>query len=204
MMLDNSKHRALHKKTSDGRDREIEGYIEKTFEWYYNAIRPHVSEEDQFLDVGTDYGFSLDLARIKGFKNVFGIEPSPTNLSLEDPHIFNCSLEEFARKSCSLKTHVFMNHVLEHLENPISDLRTLVTNQNIASILIATPDSSGPPEYVWAPGHVWSFDPAWFSDIMEGLFPDYYLVKQDIKCFRNGWKEIWNVFFRKGLIDERS
>jgi SAM-dependent methyltransferase len=54
-----------------------EANVKRTFELYYELIRPHLAHRDRMLDIGCDTGMLLDVARRDGFREVFGIEPNP-------------------------------------------------------------------------------------------------------------------------------
>jgi SAM-dependent methyltransferase len=54
-----------------------EGNVKRTFELYYEHIRPHLARRDRMLDIGCDTGMLLDVARRDGFRELVGIEPNP-------------------------------------------------------------------------------------------------------------------------------
>lgn len=203
-IIDNSIHRALHHKDANGRDPEIESYVYQSVAWYSRKLGVK-DEQELFFDVGADYGYAMECALNMGFKRIGGIEPFPTDLKLIDP-IYKLTFEQAAKEAKiftrNAKTHLFLNHVFEHLENPVQDLREFVKNSDVYSIFIAVPNiynGEGVREDDWAlmEGHLWAFTPTWFYKVLPRLIPGYELTAQEGVSFRNGWNEIWNLFTRR-------
>ena len=196
-LKDECVHRIGHNKDSHGRATEIEQYIKQTVEWYIKKI--NFNKNDVFYDIGSDYGFALSVARQYGFKLTAGIEPFPTELTRENLTILPVTLEELNSmpKLTNKKMHVFINHVFEHLENPLQSLKVFLSKYDVETILISTPDARGQDsDWVCGGGHYWTFTPDYFSNILPNLI-GYDLIDQKCVTFRKGWGEIWNVYKKR-------
>ena len=112
-------------------------------------VGAHLPRKANVLDVGCGYGDQLFFFKQCGHE-VFGIEPSQHRAEyatrLLCTEVFNCAIEEdlvrdqlrTAGRSFDL---IYLNHVLEHLRNPLAVLRLLrefLTRNGI--LLIGVPD----------------------------------------------------------------
>lgn len=198
---DTNIHRALHNKNADGRSPEIEDYIRTTVNYFIRKCRP--GARARFFDIGADYGFAMHIAKTR-FLDVHGVEPYP-HIAPIDPMIRidqeTMDTLDFAQYP-SGEYHVFINHVLEHLENPMGALKKLSAFTDCQYLFISTPNGlCQDMDWVFPEGHLHSFIPEFFS-IVVPRETRFKLMEQQIVCFRNGWEEIWNVYQRKAITEE--
>jgi len=198
---DTNIHRAFHNKDTNGRSLEIEDYIRTTVNYFIRKCRPGV--KSRFFDIGADYGFAMHIAR-NHFLDVHGIEPYPYTDPL-DPMI---RIDQETMESVDFASypqgeyHIFINHVLEHLENPIGALQKISSFTDCQYLFISTPNGlCSDMEWVFPKGHLHAFIPEFFS-IVVPRETRFNLMEQQIVCFRDGWEEIWNVYQRKPITQE--
>lgn len=91
-----------------------------------------VSAGQNILDVGCGFGTLLDILKKEKQVNVFGVEVGNLDVKVAKEYfgldnIFHSSLEEFAAKDENSKKFdiVIMNHVLEHLPEPLKSLEQI-------------------------------------------------------------------------------
>ena len=92
--------------------------VKRTFELYYELIRPHLAHRDRMLDIGCDVGILLDVARRDGFREVFGIEPNPVAAAQAAAVPGSSISSEFYEATVYPPEHfdlVTLIHVVDHL-----------------------------------------------------------------------------------------
>lgn len=197
-------HRVLHNKDGvTGRSLEIEEYIKQCFNTYLKHLDKGIVKDSTFLDIGCDYGYAVDLAT-KYFKRSVGIEPNPSNTEfVTTGEIFNLNVDNFISecmfsKEMEIGTKhnpplcVFINHVLEHLVNPITILKEL-SALNTHSLFIAVPDGRGTnTEYTVPEGHLYVFTEDWFKHILPRILPGWSILTLK-KCLRKDYFELWAI-----------
>ncbi len=91
---------------------------------YLNALQnvlPNINKTDNILEIGCGSGFVLSALKRKGYKKVFGAEPSKKAIALADkslqknivPKLFSKSLFPGKKFSC-----IFILQTLDHVPNP--------------------------------------------------------------------------------------
>ena len=109
---------------------DISGYVTRTavFERYFNAhldlIEKYV-KRGKLLDVGCSVGLWMDTARKRGFE-VFGIDSSREAINFARKELrLNVKRGEFERMGFGRQKFnlIVLNHVLEHMENPVGVLK---------------------------------------------------------------------------------
>lgn len=196
-------HRALHNLNSAGRDPVIEGYVECSVDWYVEHLRLgkvlDATGTQSLIDVGSDTGFAAArLATALPELHVIALEPFVSEHPPLYPLIYMpvrtwCAEHIREDHTQQVINHVFMNHVLEHLDDPIHTLSDLYI-LGMRTAFIAVPDAGvAAEEFVAADGHLHTFTDTWFTRILPRVLPVVRHVQTSM-CFRNDWVESWNYF----------
>ena len=101
---------------------------------FVELFRPIVEKIKRFkqkgkvLDVGCSSGILLELLKKEGYE-VYGIEPNKQAYKMAhkklNRRIFNGTLKEFMKKNKDRFGIVIYNHVLEHIDDPVSELKSV-------------------------------------------------------------------------------
>lgn len=194
----------MHQYSEDGRDLKIEGFISDSFRFMVGSMFSSKLPAPQslaFVDIGCDYGFSLDLALKEGFKEAYGLEPNPGTRPDEFlgvlPLIRGQTIEQSDLSFGHLRRVYFLNHVLEHFESPILALKKIYSDPLFAGIFIATPDAeNGDKDFVYRGSHLTIFTQDWHKQIGTKLMPAARLVSLSSPTLRDNKKELW-AFYAK-------
>lgn len=173
----------------------VESYIRSSVNWFAQYTQPN--EHSVLVDIGCDYGYAMQyLQTIKNeFEQYIGIEPYPDKVIPSTKQIlFLHSPIEECHFDSSKSLHLFLNHILEHLERPIEVLVNLIKKYTVKEIFIAVPDATGTnDEFIYFQSHLWTFTPKFFSHILTKQL-DMKLVQQEIVTLRDDCREIWNLY----------
>jgi 2-polyprenyl-3-methyl-5-hydroxy-6-metoxy-1,4-benzoquinol methylase len=107
-------------------------YYEKNKKKFVEIFKPIVEtikkykKNVQVLDVGCSSGILLEMLKRQGF-NIYGLEPDKKAYIRAKKKfknkIFNCKLQDFLRTNRLKFDVIIYNHVLEHIQNPIIELK---------------------------------------------------------------------------------
>ncbi len=91
---------------------------------YMNALEdvlPYLKASDKVLEIGCGSGFMLSALKARGFKNVYGVEPSQKAIDKADKFIQSRITQKlFSRKLYKEETFsfIFILQTLDHIPNP--------------------------------------------------------------------------------------
>lgn len=95
-----------------------EANVRRTFELYYDLVRPHIGRRRRMLDVGCDVGLLLGIARRDGFQEVIGLEPNAVAAS-QAARIPACTVSRGFYEATAFPPQHFdlvtLIHVLDHM-----------------------------------------------------------------------------------------
>ena len=189
-------HRGLHRYDNNGRDQKIESYIEALSTW----VLPKVNSRGlTFVDVGCDYGHAMKIHE-PFFKKCIGIEPNKGELDVyPELDIRECAIEDEQFKAITKEPClVWLNHVLEHLENPIENLRRINEQEGVEYIMLSTPDAiRGNLDFVYTRSHVSIYTQDWYRRIGVKLLSNFDLIDLKSITLRDDFYEIWSLYKRK-------
>jgi len=192
----------MHRYDQSGRDLTIESYIYALTTWAFDHIAPTELRELRLLDVGCDYGYSIQAHRNK-FKSAIGLEPNRgTRPFSEIDHLIieaPLTLERLDKIQPidGEDSFVIMNHVLEHLEDPIRSLRMINNHAKIRYFLVAVPDAKrAEKDFVYRKSHLSIYTEDWFDITGASLLSNFELVGSDVACLRDSKHEIWRLYRR--------
>jgi len=190
-------HRGLHEYNDSGRDLKIEGYIENLSEWVLGKIDN--AKDLAFVDVGCDYGHAMEIHK-PHFKRCIGIEPNRSEVSVyPDLDIREITIEdERFLQATNEPCLVWLNHVLEHLENPIGNLRRINEIDSVEYVMLSTPDAIlGDEKFVYTRSHLSVYTQDWYRKIGPKLLSNFELIEIKSTSLRGDFYEIWTLFKRK-------
>ena len=180
-------HTGHHDLDENGLSPEIEGYINQSCEW----VQSHMGVPGSVLDAGCDYGHALKVWRDRGVFTLKGIEL----YAEKNPYKFDISRESLEDPLLPAKLKhtqydlVFVNHVLEHLYNPYSFMKSM-NELKPKHIYIAVPHAKEP----WAlwEGHYTIWTPEWLEHFMK--LNGWKQIAGAEMVLRPGHTEIWGLF----------
>lgn len=189
-------HRGMHQYDKDGRDLNIEGYIQKACDWVLPMVQGVI--ETTFVDVGCDYGYALH-AMTPFFDRVVGLEPNKGNnvfdVEIRQQPLTKESLSDLELDGPSV---VWLNHVLEHLDDPLGALRLLNTTKHVDAIFLATPDAiKGSDDFVYRKSHVSVYTKGWYTELAPNILTNFDLADISEECLRDDCHELWALYIRK-------
>lgn len=194
-------HRGLHDYNENGRSLKIESYIEALSSWVLSKVK---TKELVFVDVGCDYGHAMKVHEDR-FKKCIGIEPNKGEVVIyPELEIHECSIEDEEFKDLTAEPcMVWLNHVLEHLENPIENLRRINEQENIEYVMLSTPDAIlGGSDFVYTRSHVSIYTQEWYRQIGPKLLSNFELIHLKSTTLRKDFYEIWSIYKRKSCENQ--
>jgi 2-polyprenyl-3-methyl-5-hydroxy-6-metoxy-1,4-benzoquinol methylase len=125
-----------------------EANVRRTMELYYELARPFLRGHTRVLDIGCDIGLILDIARLDGFRELYGIEPV-TVAAVEAEQVPGARIstrfyeqEKFAAQYFDLVTLI---HVVDHLVDPIQILTKAYAELRPGGVILAVVHNAGSP-----------------------------------------------------------
>lgn len=121
---------------------------------YYDAISPYITEESRIIDIGCGNGNFLDFLKVKGFKNLYGMDPSESSIQkLKENEINGLVGNIYDRVPEKLQEKfdiVIFSFVFEHLLIPESCLKNLISLMKKPNgiLYIAVPNAIGFKKYL--------------------------------------------------------
>jgi hypothetical protein len=197
----------MHTYNKEGRDPKIESYIRALADWVITHIKPN--KDMAFVDIGCDYGFAMEcfaplVAQTHGIepfrmsRDVFpNLEPFIYENKLSGATILDISSKLLSAKK-RLGTIYWMNHVLEHLEDPIGALRLLNDAPFADYIVLATPDALRASEdFVYRKSHLTVYTEGWYRHTAPIILTNFELLSLKSECLRDQCDELWAIYKRK-------
>lgn len=193
-------HRGMHKYDENGRATEIEGYISTLFKWVIKQVESDV-QDLKFVDIGCDYGYAMSLAE-NHFRDIAGLEPFPSKVNpFYDTEILH---DKLSRSSLDQlvelgeQSFYWINHVLEHLEDPIGSLKMINSRHDAEFILLATPDAiNGCDDFVYRKSHLSIYTEQWYRMVAPNILTNFELIAFDRQTLRGECTEIWALYRNK-------
>lgn len=122
--------------------------VRRTMELYYDLVRPFLRNHTRMLDIGCDVGLLLDIGRLDGFRELYGIEPV-TVAAQEAEQVPGAKIstrfyeqEAFPERYFDLITLI---HVVDHLVDPINILTKAYAELQPGGVILAVVHNSGSP-----------------------------------------------------------
>lgn len=109
------------------------------FMWkLFGPLEPFLSSKDVYTDIGCGFGFSADIARYIGFKDILGVEDAPYGaLGSEKLAIKIIKVEEYSNMRRNSDV-ILASEVIEHVLDPQVFLKSMASNLKEAGILVLT------------------------------------------------------------------
>ena len=170
----------------------------------------YIPSLDDTCDIGTGEGTFLSVLKEQGFVRCFGIDPSDVcvrharGMGLD---VVRGSIRDIIARIGGRTVRVFtLFHVVEHLEDPQADLRTLADQlPHGGYIIIETPNKRGFSARMhgalwdlYYPEHLWYFDDRTLPRFIEGL--GLRIVTSGRRDFDAKGKGIRELLWRLRLI----
>ena len=199
-------HRGMHRYNRHGRDLAIESYIFALTEWALSHISKQDLSELRLMDIGCDYGYSIQAQR-RRFKSAIGLEPNRgtrpfpeiDNLIYEEP----LTIEALDRHQPldGEDSFVLMNHVLEHLPRPVDALKMINNHPKIRYFLVAVPDAErADKDFVYRKSHLSIYTEDWFNITGSHLLSNFECIADQSTTLREQKYEIWRLYRRKDNV----
>jgi|13_taG_2_1085334.scaffolds.fasta_scaffold01153_8 hypothetical protein len=195
-------HRGMHQYNQSGRDLNIESYIYALTRWAFEHVTPDELSDLRLLDIGCDYGYSIQAHKSK-FKSAVGLEPNKgtrpfpeiDHLIFESP----LSLEQLDihQPMGGEDSFVLMNHVLEHLLRPVDALKMINEHPSIRYFLVAVPDAEkADKDFVYRKSHLSIYTEDWFDITGDHILSNFECVAGKSISLRDEKFEIWRLYRR--------
>jgi 2-polyprenyl-3-methyl-5-hydroxy-6-metoxy-1,4-benzoquinol methylase len=201
-------------------------YLADNEEMYWavkNTLETTTKEKLKILEVGCGLGY-LTYAMVKDGYNAQGLDISQNAIDEAiknfGNHYICADVTEYASQNKGVYDIIILTEVIEHVENPISFLQSLIEllKPNGGKIILTTPNKTiYPANIIWntdlPPVHLWWFSEDSMHYIANKLnasvqfvdFTAYYRKKHDYRNikFQKNIKDIKHVFGRDGKIIEQ-
>lgn len=165
---------------------------------YFNKIiDTYFVKNKKLLDYGCGPGDMLILAKKKGV-NVFGIDISPRSQKLAKDRGLNIELGDYRalkrRHKPNSFDYIFLQSVIEHIQDPIKELQELTKFLKKDGLLIISAPTPG--AYFWNdPTHVRPYTPKGFATLAE--ICELKVVEINyVWSFLLGFELRWSIFFQ--------
>ena len=167
-----NKHTEHHNKNKEGISIEIEKYIKQSVDFVMDYFQKNNVIINSVLDIGCDYGYALKCFKDRKISTT-GIDP----YSEINPYNLTIIKEDFLQYNKKIDYNLtFLNHTLEHFDNPNAVLDKLRSKY----IFIAVPDA----HYEWASWK--THKSVWTMQFLKKSMTDrnFKALELTYRCFR--------------------